>query len=304
MKVYRLYFWVLPLLALLSVSCIRDEVPPCPPLKVMIDVKDKNYFNIESVERLTGLDKAVDENLPFRSYVKKLFYVLYDAATGNVVVERHLHDVEGDSRLATAYIPEDLPFGKYVMVVWGNIDSETAILDDGKFTTYNLHMGGVEGYDVYMTSDTLVYDYAHADYTVSLERVKGKLLIEAVGFPEDVVHSEKVIRGVSDYVNNEFEYSPEPAVLTTEYDWPVRTHVLTDTYLAPAVKENGVNVGVTFFSESSRSDSSIKLNDVNVDMNRNEITVMRYNYDEISGSVEVSVLLNDGWDVVNHMDVE
>lgn len=73
MKVYRLYRVLLPLVALLLGSCIRDKVPPCPPLKVMIGVKDKNYFNIESVERLTGLDKVVDENLPFGSYVEKLF---------------------------------------------------------------------------------------------------------------------------------------------------------------------------------------------------------------------------------------
>lgn len=305
MKVYRLYMVLLPLVALLLGSCIRDKVPPCPPLKVMIGVKDKNYFNIESVEKLTGLDKVVDENLPFRSYVEKLFYVLYDVETGDVVVERHLHDVEGDANLATAYIPEDLPFGTYAMVVWGNINSEIAILDDGKFTTYNLHMGGVEGYDVYMSSDTLVYDYAHADYTVELERVKGKLLIEAVGFPIEVGYSEKSIRGVSDYVNNEFEYSSNAAILTTQYEWPVRTHVVTDTYLAPAaVKENGVNVGVELFSDPSGGGTNIKLEDVKIDMNRNEITVLRYDYDDISGSVEISILLDDGWDVVNNMDVE
>lgn len=304
MKVYGLYMVLLPLVAMLLGACIRDKVPPCPPLKVMIGVKDKNYFNIESVERLTGLDRAVDENLPFGSYVKKLFYVLYDVETGEVVVERHLHDVEGNAGLATAYIPEDLPFGKYVMVVWGNINSETAILDDGKFTTYNLHMGGVEGYDVYMTSDTLVYDYAHADYTVELERVKGKLLIEAVGFPIEVGYSEKSIRGVSDYVNHEFEYSSDATMLTTQYEWPAHTNVVTDTYLAPAVKENGVNVGVELFSDSSGGDTNIKLEDVKIDMNRNEITVLRYDYDDISGSVEISILLDDGWDVVNNMDVE
>lgn len=304
MKVYRLYRVLLPLVALLLGSCIRDKVPPCPPLKVMIGVKDKNYFNIESVERLTGLDKVVDENLPFGSYVEKLFYVLYDVETGEVVVERHLHDVEGNAGLATAYIPEDLPFGKYVMVVWGNINSETAILDDGKFTTYNLHMGGVEGYDVYMTSDTLVYDYAHADYTVELERVKGKLLIEAVGFPAEVGYSEKIIHGVSDYVNHEFEYSSDATILTTQYEWPAHTNVVTDTYLAPAVKENGVNVGVELFSDPSGGGTNIKLEDVKIDMNRNEITVLRYDYDDISGSVEISILLDDGWDVVNNMDVE
>ena len=61
-------------------SCLRDDIPPCPPLQITLEVKDKNYFNIAEVER-RGLAERVDENLPFREYVSTLFYALYDAET-------------------------------------------------------------------------------------------------------------------------------------------------------------------------------------------------------------------------------
>ena len=40
--------YVLPVaVCLLWSSCIRDSIPPCPPLQVTLTVKDKNYFNID-----------------------------------------------------------------------------------------------------------------------------------------------------------------------------------------------------------------------------------------------------------------
>ena len=59
-------------------SCLRDDLQPCPPLQVTLSVKDKNYFNVASAQKL-GMAEPVDENLPFRSYVSTLYYVLHDA---------------------------------------------------------------------------------------------------------------------------------------------------------------------------------------------------------------------------------
>ena len=61
--------YVLPVaMCLLWSSCIRDTVPPCPPLQVTLTVKDKNYFNIDDAVKL-GLMERKAENLPFRDYV-------------------------------------------------------------------------------------------------------------------------------------------------------------------------------------------------------------------------------------------
>lgn len=149
----------------------------------------------------------VDETKSFRSYIQKLFYIMYEAETGKVVLTRHLHDVQGDAFRATGHIPEDLPFGKYVLVVWGNILDEAPILAERDYRVYNLHMGEIEGFDTYMTSDTILYDEAHYNYEVDLKRVKGKLIIQVSNLPSDICCSEKEVSGVSSYVTDQFNYA-------------------------------------------------------------------------------------------------
>lgn len=183
--------WILAVTVVLLASCIRDDIKPCPPLQVMIDIQDKNYSNIDFVEQHTNLEHRVDETRSFRSYIQKLFYALYNLETGEIVTVRHLHEVTGEASMATVYLPENLPFGRYGLMVWGNIDSEDGILADGRFDTYDLHTGGVEGYDVYMTADELLYDEWHYEYVVKLKRLKGKLIMQAEGFPDRIGWSKK-----------------------------------------------------------------------------------------------------------------
>ncbi len=67
--------------SLIASSCLRDDIPDCPPMNVKIVVKDKNYFNVDKVE----LEDRVAEDLPFKEYVPTLYWVLRDAQTGDVV---------------------------------------------------------------------------------------------------------------------------------------------------------------------------------------------------------------------------
>lgn len=30
-----------------ATACIRQTLPPCPPLSITLTVKDKNYFNVD-----------------------------------------------------------------------------------------------------------------------------------------------------------------------------------------------------------------------------------------------------------------
>ena len=284
-------------------SCIRDELQPCPPLSVQIAIEDKNYFNIDDVERVTGLDHRLPEDQPFRYYIQKLFYVLYDLDTNDTVLVRHLHDVQGDAQTATAYLPHDLPFGRYALLVWGNIDSEAGILADGQLHTYDLHRDHVEGYDIYMTCDTLVFDEWNYDYTVMLQRVKGKLLIEGVGIPSEINWSRKAVTGVSGNVDYAMNYADEETVVT-ESSWsPDDEHIVTDTYLAPTVTEKSM-LYVRFFDDEAMETPVSAPRDVDIMMNRNEITVLRYVYDAGSGTFDIYTLVNDSWQVIHDMVLE
>lgn len=281
-------------------SCIRDEIQLCPPLKVMIDIEDKNYANIDFVERETGLAHRIDEDMPFLNYIQKLFYVLYNLDTGEVVTIRHLHDVEGDAEIATAYLPEDLPFGHYGLVVWGNILREEGIMDGG--TNYDLHQGHMEGYDVYMTADELLYDEYHYDYIVSLKRLKGKLLVQAVNFPAEIGWSKKEVSGVTGNVDYEFHYS-EPETVVTYTEWTTRTsEFVSSTFLSPSATSEGCTINAALYDSPEMETPVIQLQTDQVEMNRNEITVLRYVYDQDTGSVSVYILMDDGWDAVHNLE--
>lgn len=291
---YRLLGLLLLLSAAFS-ACIRDDIQPCPPLQVMIDIRDKNYSNIDFVEQQTGLAYRVDETRSFRHYIKKLFYALYDLQTGEIVLIRHLHDVTGDAAMATAYLPEDLPFGRYGLVVWGNINSEAGILENGLI--YDLHMGGVEGYDVYMTAEELVYDEWHYKYVVELKRLKGELLIQAEGFPDGIGWSKKLVTNVMGSVDYGLHYSDSEDVIT-QRTWGKSVGYVSNTYIAPSASEGGSEVTVLLYDSPEMKESVIELQPVTITVRRNEITVLRYVYDADTGTTDAFVLLNDGWNEI------
>lgn len=303
MELRSLYHMFVPLLLLPVVlsSCIRDDIQPCPPLQVMLDVEDKNYNNIDFVEQHTGVEHRVDENMSFRSYIQKLFYALYDLETGEIVTVRHLHEVTGDAPMATVYLPEDLPFGRYGLMVWGNINSEEGILADGRLGTYDLHAGHVEGYDVYMAADELVYDELHYEYIVKLKRMKGKLIIQAEGFPDEIGWSQKVVSDVMGNVDYELNYSESENVVT-ERTWEETLPYVSYTNIAPSASDSGSKIEVQLYDSPDMEEAVMRLSPVTATFKRNEITVLRYVYDADTGTTDVFILLDDGWNEIVNLE--
>lgn len=283
-------------------SCgIREDLPPCPPLSVMIGVKDKNYSNIDEVEKNTGLDHRVDENQSFRSYIQKLYYSLTNVETNEVVFTRHLHEVQGDNQLATAYIPEDLPFGTYAITVWGNIDNETPVQDNGRY--YTMHTNEVEGYDVYMTNDTLTYDYENANYTVELKRVKGKLIVQGVDLPPEIRWSRKEITHLSMYAGRHGLYAGSGNVVDVT-TWGEEPEIVTNTVLAPTADGEQSTVKFDLYDNEAMTDPRMSTGNIGINIDRNRIEVVRIKYDEEADKLKVYLLVNAGWEQVHELDIE
>lgn len=277
-------------------SCIRDEIEDCPPLQVNIAVKDKNYFNVDKVD----MEERRSDDLAFREYVPTLFYILRDAKTGEVMEEQGVFSVEGEGKTVPVEFCPCLPHGTYVLTVWGGMKDMTSLSEDR--TALALHPEHAEGDDIYLVNDTLVYDAYRYDYTVEMERTKGKLIVEAEGLKQGLEHSTMKANHIYERVDSGFSYSSD-TYASMQYDWTGQ-HVLTKTVLAPSLKRNGSTLSLQFYDSAQRLNPVLSPKDVRITMRRNELTVLRYVWDEEKDDFVVYMLVNDNWEMVHGMEIE
>ncbi len=286
-------FYILCLLTALS-SCIRDEIPPCPALSVQISVKDKNYLNVHKVE----LEQALSEDLAFREYVPRLYYRLCPLGSGEAVAEQELFEVTGEDKTLSVRFPDELPHGTYVLTAWGGLKDLSSL--DADRTSLTLHPGGSEGEDTYMTCDTLVYDAWNYDYTVEMERTKGKLIILATNLPGDIAWSGESVSGLYGTVDTGFGYSGETAV-TAEREWTPGAEAVTKTLLSPS-HPGGSTLKLSFYDSPERIMPTAVPDNVTITVRRNELTVLKYVYEE--GRFSIYILVNDNWEKVHDMIID
>lgn len=277
-------------------SCIRDEIEDCPPLQVNIAVKDKNYFNVDKVD----MEERRSDDLAFREYVPTLFYMLRDAKTGEVMEEQGVFSVEGEGKTVPVEFCPCLPHGTYVLTVWGGMKDMTSLSED--HTALALHPEHAEGDDIYLVNDTLVYDAYRYDYTVEMERTKGKIIVEAEGLKQGLEHSTMKANHIYERVDSGFSYSSD-TYASMQYDWTGQ-HVLTKTVLAPSLKRNGSTLSLQFYDSAQRLNPVLSPKDVRITMRRNELTVLRYVWDEEKDDFVVYMLVNDNWEMVHGMEIE
>ena len=291
--------WLLLLLsAPLLASCIRDQLDDCPPLRVEIGVKDKNYFNVDKVD----MEEQLSDSLAFRQYVPTLFYMLRDAATGDVVEEQGVFPVEGDGKTVPVDFCPCLPHGRYIVTVWGGLDDLSQLSPD--HLSLELHRDRQQGGDVYLVSDTLLYDAYNYDYRVELERTKGKLIVQAEDMPGSYNLVDIDVGGIYGKVNSNFKYSGETDVYD-KVSIPLKPEVSTSTLLAPSVSENSSVLDVDFtHSNPSSNDMELSPDDVRITMRRNMITVLRYVWDEQKKHFVVYMLVDDNWEQVHGMEID
>ena len=289
------YYLLLGMVALSGNSCVRDEILPCPPLQVNIEVKDKNYFNVDKVE----LEVKLPEDLAFRAYIPTLQYTLRDAATGRVVAEQGIFRVDSDEKSYPVTFSDSLPHGKYILTVWGGADKQTPLSDDHSSVAF--HPDHTEGNDLYLTNDTLEYDAWNYAYTVDMERTKGKLIVEASGLPQNTSRSTQSIDGLYGQTDCQFQYTGTTTVCTeTQLEKP--TENVTKTLLAPSREKDGSKLKVNFLDAAGMEIPGVQPKPVNITLKRNELTVLRYVYD--GDKFTIYILVNDNWEEIHGMEID
>lgn len=303
MKSIRLFGWMM-LLSFVLTGCIREELKECPPLKIVLEVEDKNYFNIDEAEKL-GLMKRVDENLPFASYVHTLHYVISDEK-GTIIKEQVNTPVEGDDKTLEIALPASLPYGRYVITAWGNLKSDEALQNE-LADFLDLEADGAALQDVYMVSDTIDYRYGNEEYHLGMRRTKGNLVVQALDVPDLINFSTKKLKGVLSRVDNSWHYS-ESMTKATQTNWSVSCDIVTKTLVGPSLRENGTTLRIRFFvqedEENELPGGVIQPDDAEITLYRNEITILRYIYDPDKGSFKIYVYVNDLWQEVHSMEID
>lgn len=295
---------IIPMAMVLG-GCVRESLPECPPLKVTLTVKDKNYFNIDDAVKLGYLERK-DENLPFKDYVSTLYYVVHDA-DGKVVAEQKNFEVDNEELVQTITLPASLPYGEYTVTVWGNMKSDIPLGEDA--TTAEMEEVGAAANDVYLASATFDYQYGNEEHTLAMERTKGNLLIRAEGVPDNIDFSTKDIEDIFGWVDNSFNYST-PTDIHTELEWAVQNNIITETLMCPSPTYEGSTLSVMFIDKSAAVAKgratyypTLEPQDVNITMGRNEITILKYVY-KGNDDFDVFVRVNDNWEDIHGMEVE
>lgn len=287
--------YLLLISAILFSSCIKEEIEPCPALHVSIAVKDKNYFNVDKV----ALEKRKSEDLAFKEYVPTLYYRLCDAVTGEVVEEQGVFDVTGEDKTFPITFCDCIPHGKYVLTVWGGLKDNTPLGSDP--LTAILHAEEAESDDFYLTNDTLIYDAWNYDYTVDMERAKGKLIVQVENLPEDVHYSDKTVDGLYLHLDCNFNYSDRTKVYT-QAELNRELEVVTKTLLSPSSQEKGSVLKANFYDHPDRAIPVLTPKAVNITMKRNELTVLKYVYE--GGDFLIYLLVNDNWEMLHGMEID
>lgn len=278
-------------------SCIRDDLKPCPPLQVELTVKDKNYFNINNVP----LETRKSESLAFQAYVPTLYYTLRDAATGDIIEEQGVFNVTDNAPTHSVTFCECLPFGKYVLTVWGGLTDNSQLTDNS--LTAILHASQVEAKDIYLAHDTLVYDDQHVHYSLDLQRTTGKLLVQIVDLPTTVLYEDNSIGQIYERVNHKFEYS-NPITVRKQDAWNTAPDVVLYTILAPSVGELQSPVHINLYDKAERTAPILTPKDVNVTLKRNELTTLKYVYDDEKRDFNIFLLIDDAWEIIYNLDID
>lgn len=288
-------------------SCIREQLVDCPPLQVVLTVKDKNYFNIDDAVKLGFLERKA-ENLPFREYVGSLYYIVYDAE-GHVVAEQKNTVIGNDDQTQRLVMSSSLPYGTYTVTVWGNMQSDEPLGEDA--TSVEMEAVGAASHDIYLASATLDYRFGKEIHTLGMERTKGNLLIKAEGIPDNIDFSTKQIEDVYGLVDYSFRYSRMTSV-HTELEWEVHNEILTQTLVGPSASYEGSTLQVAFIEQDALSGggagrempSLLEPEDVHCTFGRNELTILKYVYDESDEDFSILVYVNDEWEEIHEMEVE
>lgn len=282
-----LYIAYFMMLLVLPSSCIKDGDEDCPVSHTIdIGIKDKNYFNVSSFPEVS----PVNEQLPFRNFSSNIYYLLRNTDTGEITRESALTDVTDENSSYNLQLT-DIPEGNYELSVWGNIVTG---IPPG-----TLHPNGQEHTDIFVTNSSLKIGSCPSSHTLSLERTKGKLLVLCANFPEGYTRLQASIKHVSQTSDEHLVYGGDTEV---NKDQPLGK--VNEILLAPTPAGSSTLAYISFYAPEARSAVlPLIIPETKITMNRNELTAIRVDYNNLNNTWDVSVYADGKWTLIHHLDI-
>lgn len=275
----------LSILLALPSSCIKDE--DCPVSHtVNLVIKDKNYFNVSSFPEV----KPADEQLPFRRFSGNIYYLLINTDTGKITREAALTDVTDNSSSYSINL-DDIPEGNYELAVWGNLTTDTP--------AGILHPNGAEHTDIYVADALLKMDPTQDSDTLYMERTKGKLLVLCANFPKGYTRLQTNVKHVSRTSDAHLVYGGDTEV---NKDQPLGS--VNEMLLAPTPPGTSTLLNLAFYAPEARSATlPLIIPETKITMNRNELTAIRVDYNNLNHTWDVSIYADSKWTLIHHLDI-
>lgn len=279
-------------------SCIKDSLDDCP-LRILISVKDKNYFNTHEVDLL----ELKDENQNFNHYLSHIAYRLVNLDNGAVLESNELIAATSTQKEQELTFNSKLPFGKYKLTIWGGMDNYDRIPKNGE--NIQLHMNDQLGEDLY--TDEILIDYSEQNFIhqMTLERITGKLILYIENLPSNYSHIQTEVSNLAGIVSPLLEYDLESKVNSIAQ---ITQNQRYDFHLAPTIgkRETKVKIHVHAGNPLSGTESIPKEELVNFALNveRNKIYIYKIIYDGGLTEHRVQALIDSNWEDIHQSIIQ
>lgn len=277
-------------------SCLRDEYPPCLPLTVEIGVADRNFSNISDVEGVG----VVSDKAPLKEIVKSMCMRLEDYSTGALIEQRTI-TTQGEEPAMQVAFNDSLPYGQYIVTVWGNPAKEPQIVADGT-ARYEFNPSGGSADDLFVCRDTITYTAGGKVPEILLRRTKGMLLVGTVNMPSYISSVRMIANGLRETVDDNLSYSGSMdwsgtlPVASADISAPT---VYTPILLPPSVKAGATEIVSRYYSDGTLMQL---VSGVKVNIERNKVTQLRYEWDD-SQNVKIYINVDGEWEKVTSLDI-
>lgn len=276
------------MVALLA-SCIHDSEDCSANYKIILFVKDKAYFNEDESQNRSS----------FKYYIPNIDYSFKKEDGGKYQITVQYMEIEDGVQFPAIQL-NSIPVGLYKFVVWGNFS--TSISEENG--SILLHRNQQEGTDLYVASYPLKTTLGSEDsYSIGMERVKGKLSVELIDFPSSIVRVDQYVSSVYSGVTSEMKYLGETNVNKTFLDKTQREFQRLETCLAPTIWGKPSQLVLSFYEGNSET-PLLKTTETELYINRNEITYLKVYYNVSDGKIEIWMLIDQQWKLVNQLEIE